>query len=118
MTSQATPQRVLFYILAYTLWLVIVVVCAVALLEFRSTFHTFWLLTGLDVEVLGVANQVILLVGGLVVLVYVYFLEGYYRHCVARLYTLLRRVAWTMAIPIGVLLACLLARYIAFSVSP
>ncbi len=118
MTSEATPRRVLFYVLAYTLWLVGVVVCAVALREFRSTVNTFWLMTGRSFEALAVANQVILLVGGLVVLVYVYFLEGYYRHCVARLYALLRRVAWTIAIPVGVLLTCLLARYIASGVSP
>jgi hypothetical protein len=113
MMSRATPQRVLFYIVADLLWLANVVVCAVALLEFRSTVSVFWLMTGRRLEVLGVANQVILLLGGLIVLVYVLCLESDYRRCVPRLYALLRRVAWTIAIPIGALLASLLAPYIA-----
>ena len=116
--TQATPQRVLFYIAAYSLWLVNLVVCAVALLEFRTAVNAAWLMTGSSFETLGVANQVILLVGGLVALVYVYFLESYYRRCVARLYVLLRRVAWTTAIPTGVLLASLLARYLVSGFAP
>ncbi len=118
MKTQVTAQQVLFYITAYLLWLVNVVVCVVALLEFRSIVNMFWLMSGRSVEVLGVANQVIVLLGGLVVLVYVFFLESYYRRCVARLYALLWRAAWTTAIPIGVLIASVLARYLAFGFVP
>ncbi len=118
MKTHVTGQHVLFYIAAYALWLINVVVCAVALLEFRSAVHAVWLTTGSGFEALPVANQVILLVGGLVVLVYVYFLESYSRRCVARLYALLWRAAWTTVIPAGVLLASLLARYMAVGFTP
>ncbi len=116
--TQATPRWVLFHIVAYLLWLVNVVVCVVALLEFRSTVGMFWLMSGRSFYALGVANQVIVLLGGLIVLVYVFFLESYYRRCVARLYALLWRAAWTTAIPIGVLIASVLARYLAFGFVP
>lgn len=117
MKSPLTWQRIQFYIPAYLLWLANVVVCAVALLEFRSAVNTVWLMTGRNFGALGVANQVILLLGGLAVMIYVAFLESYYRRCAPQISTLLRRVAWTTAIPIGVLLASLLASYFASSFS-
>ena len=115
--SPASWQRILFYILVYLLWVVNVVVCTATIIEFRSTVNAFWLITGHSFETLGLANQLILLLGGLVVLVYVLFLESYYRRCVAQLYALLRRFAWTTAIPISVLLGSLVIRHIALSFS-
>ncbi len=117
MKSPLTWQRIQFYIPAYLLWLVNMVVCAAALLEFRSAVNTVWLMTGSDFGALGVVNQVILLLGGLVALIYVAFLESYYRRCVPQVSALLRRVAWTTAIPVGVLLASRLASYLASSFS-
>ncbi len=113
MTSHAAWQRIMFYILAYALWLASMGVGVVALLELRLTASEVWVLTGHSLETLAVANQAGLLVGGLVVLVYVLWLEEYYRCCAARLYTLLRRFAWTVAIPVGVLLLSLLTHYFA-----
>jgi hypothetical protein len=112
--SQAAWQHILFYILAYLLWLVNTAVCVLALLEFRSAVNVFWVMTGRSLWALGLANQAGLLPGGLAVLAYVVCLEGYYRGCVAQLYALLRRFAWTIAIPIGVLLGSLVIRLIAF----
>ena len=114
---RATRQDIPFYVLAYLLWLVNVVVCAVAVIEFRSTVNVFWIMTGHSRWTLGLATQLSLLLGGLAVLVYVVFLESYYRRGVAQIYALLRRFAWTIAIPIGVLLVLLVIRYIAFNFS-
>jgi len=110
--TQATPQRILFYVVAYSLWLVNMVVCGVALIEFRAAVNAAWLMAGSSFEALGVANQTILLVGGLVAIIFVVFLESYYRRCAAHIVALLRRAAWTTAIPAGVLLASLVARYL------
>ncbi len=117
MRSQATWQRILFYILAYWLWLINIVVCIVALVELRSTVTVFWVMTGHSRWTLGLANQLSVLLGGLAMLVYVLVVENYYRRSAAQLYGLLRRFAWTMAIPIGVLLVSLLTRHMADSFS-
>ena len=57
MRSPLTWQRIQFYFLAYPLWLANVVVCAVALLEFRSAVNMVWLMTGRNLAALGVAGD-------------------------------------------------------------
>ena len=139
--SQTTPKDILSYVLAYVLWLVNVAVCTVVVIEFRSTVNVFWVMTGHSRWTLGLADQICIMLGGLVALVYVVFLESYYRHSITQpsqkpetrhdvsppgravqslnkrgLFALLRRFAWTTAIPIGLLLVSLALRPIAFSV--
>ncbi len=112
--SRTTLTHVLFYVLAYLLWLVNFVVCIVALIEFRSAINAFWVMTGHSRYTLGLADQLSILLGGLVAFVYVVFLESYYRRSVAQVPALLRRFAWTIAIPISLLLVSLALRQIAF----
>jgi hypothetical protein len=112
------PKDILFYVLAYVLWLVNVVVCTVAVTEFRSTVNVLWVMTGHSRWTLGLADQLTILLGGLAAFVYVVFLESYYRHSAAQVYTLLRRFAWTIAIPVGLLLVSLVMRQVAFRALP
>jgi len=135
--SRTAPKGTLVYVLAYLLWLVNVVVCTVAVIEFRSTVNVLWVMIGHSRWTLGLADQLSILLGGLVAFVYVVFLESYYRRSVTQwsqgiktrhdvsqsnvshrlnnpgLYVLLRRFAWTVAIPIGLLLVSLVLREIA-----
>ena len=80
--TRTTLQGTLLYALAYLLWLVNVVVCIVAVLEFRSAINVLWVMTGHNRYTLGLANQLSLLLGGFAAFVYVVFLEGYYRRSV------------------------------------
>jgi hypothetical protein len=111
----------------------------VAVVEFRSTINMLWVMTGHSRWTLGVADQLSVLLGGLVAFVYIVFLESYYRRNVTQqstksetvndvsspsrvsqrldnlgLYVLLWRFAWTIAIPIGLLVASLVMRRAAF----
>jgi hypothetical protein len=137
--SRSNSKGTLFYVLAYLLWLVNVVVCTVAVIEFRSTVNVLWVMTGHSRWTLGLADQLSILLSGLVAFVYVVFLESYYRRGVALRsqrpeigngvspqsrvsqwlnhpgpYVLLRRFAWTIAIPIGLLAVSLVMRQVAF----
>jgi hypothetical protein len=116
--SRITPKGILLYVLAYLLWLVNVIVCVVAVVEFRLTVNVLWVMTGHSRWTLGLADQISILLGGLVAFVYVMFLESYYRHSVAQVYALLRRFAWTIAIPIGLLLVSLVMRQVALRALP
>ena len=125
----------LLFVLAYLLWLVSIVACIVAVIEFRSAINVLWAMTGHSRWTLGLADQLSLLLGGLVAFVYVLFLESYYRRGIApqsprpeigtgvspqgqgsgrfnnqRLRVLLRRFARTFAVPIGLLVASLVIR--------
>ena len=125
----------LLFVLAYLLWLVSIVACIVAVIEFRSAINVLWVMTGHSRWTLGLADQLSLLLGGLVAFVYVLFLESYYRRSIEpqssrsetgngtsppsqvsglmnnqRLRVLLRRFAWTFAVPIGLLVASLVIR--------
>jgi hypothetical protein len=136
---RTTLKGILLYVLAYLLWVVNVVVCVVAVIEFRSTINVLWITTGHSRWTLGLADQLSVLLGGLVAVVYVVFLESYYRRSVTQqgqkpktgndvspqgrvsrwlnnlgLYVLLRRFAWTIAIPIGLLVVSLVMREAAF----
>jgi len=124
----------------YLLWFINTLVCVAALIQFRSTVNVFWIALGGDQYSLSLVNQVVLLLGGLVAFVYVMSLEGYYRDSIPRrdnrpepstvlatqqqtrlmprlndsgLGLLLRRFAITTAIPISILVACLVALEIA-----
>jgi hypothetical protein len=137
--SRTTLKDILLFVLAYLLWLVSIVACIVAVVEFRSTINMLWVMTGHSRWTLGVADQLSVLLGGLLAFVYVVFLESYYRRSVTQqsiksetvndvsspsrvshrldnlgLYVLLRRFAWTIAIPIGLLVASLVMRRAAF----
>jgi hypothetical protein len=112
---RTTSRNILFYVLAYLLWLVSVVVCIMAVIEFRSAINVLWVMTGHSRYTLGLADQLSVLLGGLLAFVYVVFLESYYRYSAAQVYTLLRRFAWTVAIPIGLLVVSLALGRIAFS---
>jgi len=80
--TRTTLQGTLLYVLAYLLWLVNVVICIVAVIEFRSAINVLWVMTGQNRYTLGLANQLSLLLGGFAAFVYVVFLESYYRHSV------------------------------------
>ena len=82
--SGLTLKRILLYTLAYLLWLVNMVVCVAAIIQLRATVNVLWVALGGDSYSLGLANQLILLLGGLAGFIYVVFLEGYYRDAVAR----------------------------------
>jgi hypothetical protein len=129
----------LLYLLAYLLWLANIVVCLAAVLQLYSAVNVLWVALGRSRWTLGLANQLSLLVGGLVAFAYVMFVEGYYRQSVthrekpsasgnvpaqehtlvqgrisqwlarAGLDVLLRRFAITTAIPLGVYVASLAA---------
>ncbi len=103
---QRTPQTPVPRVLAYLAWLVSIAVCVAALLQFQSAVNVLGAALGANRYVLRLLNQVTLLLGGLVVFVYVVFLEGYYREG-AELNVLPRRFAKTVAIPLGVVLLCL-----------
>lgn len=128
---------VLLYMLAYVLLLITTAVCVAAVLELRSTVNVLWVVTGHSRYTLGLADQFSLLLGGLVAFAYIVFLETYYRASVtqrgdkdlrfgrprgrvaqwlmdAGLDVLLRRFAWTVAIPAGVLIVSLVLRPMAF----
>jgi hypothetical protein len=137
--TRTTLPGTLLYVLAYLLWLVNVVVCIVAVVEFRSTINLLWITTGHSRWTLGLADQLSMLLGGLVAFVYVVFLESYYRRSVTQqgqkpkmgndvspqgrgsqwsnnsgLYVLLQRFAWTTAIPIGLVVVSRVMREAAF----
>ena len=136
--TRTTRQDILLYALAYLLWLINIVVCTVVVIEFRSTINLLWMTTGHSRWTLGLADQLSVLVGGLVAFVYIMFLESYYRRSIMPqskpgtvndvsspsrvsqrfdsqgLYVLLRRFAWTIAIPAGLLVASLAMRRAAF----
>ena len=137
--TRTTLQDILLYVLAYLLWLINIVVCIVVVIEFRSTINVLWVMAGHSRWTLGLADQLSVLLGGLVAFVYIVFLESYYRRSVTQqskkpetvndvsspsrvshrldnlgLYVLLRRFAWTIAIPIGLLVASLVMRRAAF----
>ncbi|MCX6032739.1 MAG: hypothetical protein NT169_26080 [Chloroflexi bacterium] len=82
--SALTPKGVLLYVLAYLLWLVSIVVCVVAVIQLRATANALWAALGGDRYSVGVVNQVSLLLGGLAALIYVMYLESYYRGSVTR----------------------------------
>jgi hypothetical protein len=79
-----TLKDILLYALAYVLWLVNVVVCVAAVIQFRSTVNVLWVALGGDRYSLGLVNQLSLLLGGLAAFIYVVFLEGYYRQSITR----------------------------------
>ena len=128
---------ILLHVLAYVLLLVTMVVCLAAVLEFRLSINVLWAVMRRSPYTLGLADQISLLVGGLLAFVYTVFLEGYYRNGVtqrgdkdksgrprgraahwlaaAGLEVLLRRFAWTVAIPAGVLIISLALRPMAFN---
>jgi len=82
--SRLTPKRILLYALAYLLWLVNIAVCMAAIIQLRAAVNVLWAALGGNHYLLGLADQLILLVGGLAGFIYVVFLEGYYREGVAR----------------------------------
>jgi hypothetical protein len=86
-TNTASPlalKDVLLYVLAYLLWLMNVVVCVAAVIQFRSTVNVLWVALGGDRYSLGLVNQRSLLLGGLAAFIYVLFLESYYRSSITR----------------------------------
>ena len=143
-TAPPARQDFLLYLLAYLLWLVNIVVCLAAVLQFRSTLNVLWGVFGHSRYTLGLADQLSLLVGGLAVFAYVVFVESYYRQSVTHrdqeppggkaatqarpqgrfsqwltqsgLAVLLRRFAITTAIPLGVYIASVVAYEIAWRI--
>ena len=82
--SPLARKDILLYVLAYLLWLVNIVVCLVAVIQFRSAAAILWIALGYDHWKLGMVGELILLLGGLAACIYVVFLESYYRRSVAR----------------------------------
>jgi len=81
-TNLAPPRTlkdILLYVLSYLFWLVNVVVCVAAVIQFRSTVNVLWVALIGDRYSLGLVNQLSLLLGGLAAFIYVVFLESYYR---------------------------------------
>jgi hypothetical protein len=139
----ANLEDVLLYGVVYLLWFLNALICAAVVIQLQSTSNVIWIALGGDRYSLGLVNQVCLLLGGFVAFVYVMSLEGYYRDSITRRDTrperstvlttqqptrlihrlndselgrLLRRFAIATAIPIGVLVACLVALEIALRV--
>ena len=139
-TNTASPlalKDIPLYVLAYLLWLVSVVVCVAAVIQFRSAANVLWIALGHSYWTLGLVDQLSLLLGGLAACIYVVFLESYYRRSVTRrvqkpeggdvsmqaqvphqgriaqrptdprLAVLLRRFAMTTAIPLGLVVVSL-----------
>lgn len=115
---QPKPQGPVPRVLAYLAWLVSIAACVVALLQFQSAVNVLGAALGANRYVLRLLNQVALLLGGLVVFIYVVFLEGYYRGGIhaggAKLGVLPRRFAKTIAIPLGIVVLCLVLVEIAW----
>ena len=82
--SPLALKDILLYVLAYLLWLVNVVVCVAAIIQFRSTVNVLWVALGGDRYSLGLVNQLSLLLGGLAAFIYTVSLEGYYRQSITR----------------------------------
>jgi hypothetical protein len=144
--ASPTLQDILLYLLAYLLWLANIVVCLAAVLQLGSTVNVFWTVLGRSRWTLGLANQLSVLVGGLVAFAYVVFVESFYRTSITRkqeppvgddirvqvhssfpgriaqrltragLAVLLRRFAITTAIPLGVYLVSLAALEVAWRI--
>ena len=66
--TRTARQDILLYALAYLLWLINIVVCTVVVLEFRSTINLLWMTTSHSRWTLGLADQLSVLLGGLVLL--------------------------------------------------
>jgi hypothetical protein len=141
--SPFAAKDFLLYILAYLLWLVNVVVCLAAVIQFRSAANVLWIALGYSRWTLGVVNQLSVLLGGLAACIYVVFLESYYRRSATRrvqkpegsdvslqaqvlhqgriaqwltdprLAVLLRRFAVTTAIPLSLVVASLVITEVA-----
>ena len=136
-------KNVLLYGIVYLLWFLNTLVCVAVVIQLQSIVNVFWIALGGDRYTLSLVNQVCLLLGGFVAFVYVMSLEGYYRDSItcrdnrpeqstvlttqhqtrliqrlndSGLGLLLRRFAITTAIPIGVLVACLVALEIALRI--
>lgn len=107
--STRTPRRALQSVLVYLLWLVSMVVCVAAVLQLRAAVNVLWVALGGNRYSLGLVNQVTLLLGGFVALIYVLFLEGYYRQAARRGVSLFRPFAVTMAVPLAVIVLSLAA---------
>ena len=110
---QPKPQSPVPRVLAYLAWLVSIAACVAALLQFQSTANVLGAVLGANRYVLRLLNQVALLLGGLAAFIYVVFLEGYYREG-AKLGLLPRRFAKTIAIPLGIVVLCLVLVEIAW----
>lgn len=136
-TFSPALTNILLHVLAYLLWLVTIVVCVAAVIQLRSAINVLWVVLGGDRHLLGLANQLSLLLGSLVAVIYIVFLEGYYRQSITRrgheraggdatahtpappssrvsrwlntlgLTVLLRRFAMTLAIPLGLCIVSL-----------
>jgi len=57
-------------------------VCLAAVLQFRSTLNVLWGVFGHSRYTLGLADQLSVMLGGLVAFAYVMFVESYYRQSV------------------------------------
>ena len=58
-TSPLALKDILLYVLAYLLWLVNVVVCVAAVIQFRATVNVLWVALEGDRYSLGLVNQLI-----------------------------------------------------------
>jgi hypothetical protein len=68
--SSPTLRKILSYGFVYLLWFINILVCVVALVQFRSTVNVWWVALGGDRFLLGLVNQGCWLIGGFVVFVY------------------------------------------------
>ena len=136
-------KSILLYVVVYLLWFLNTLVCVAAVIQLQSTVNVFWVALGGDRYTLSLVNQVVILLGGFVAFVCVVSLEGYYRGSIVHrdkkptkndmitpqyqnrlaqwltnsgVDVLLRRFAITTAIPIGVLVICLVALEVALRI--
>jgi hypothetical protein len=135
--STSPLKNILLYAAVYLLWFLNTLVCVAVVIQLQSIANVFWIALGGDRYTLSFISQVSILLGGLVAFVYVMFLESYYRGSITRqvektpsqhqnrfalwltnlrVDVLLRRFAISTAIPIGVLVACLVAFEIALRI--
>jgi hypothetical protein len=133
-------QNVAPYTLAYLLWLLTLCMCIRAVLEIQVTANAVWVAIKGDPYSLGLINQLSVILGGLVALIYLFALEEDYRNAVTLRRTakpenfpkgkivnqlanlgidiLLRRFVIAIAIPLGLFLFCLAAVEIAVRAMP
>ncbi len=135
--SSATLKTILLYGLAYVLLCMNIVASLVALFQIHSAINVLYIALGGDRYMSSLISQVSILVGGLGILIFMVFLEGYYRQSItlqdkkpqllqpahlkikltdSGLAVLLWRFATTTAIPLVLLIVSLLTLEIALRI--
>ncbi len=145
MTIDTTPRlswrEIAAYVLAYALWLITVLMCVQAILQIRLSVSAVWVVGGADRYRVALVDQSSLLLVGFAAFMYLVWVEHYYREGVMLrispklsdkvpmlpqgrvagklaglgLDLVLRRFAFTFAIPLGLDLLALVVWHVALN---